>query len=314
MLIVATRNASEFLPRGMEILRSGGCALDAVEEVIRGVEENSAEHSVGRGGYPNLVGEVELDASIMDGRTRACGAVGALQGFAHPISVARRVMERLPHVLLVGRGAADFAREQGFPPEEPLTLEAAREWAARIRANVPMEDLPDLLARRKLSRFVLLARDPERIHGTVNVLARDGKGDIGSGVSTSGWSWKYPGRLGDSPVIGAGNYCDNRHGAAACTGHGELAIRSAAARCVLLRLEMGMSLADAMRRTLADVPQAEARAPSVLVLLAMDSSGNHLCMSSSPRGWGYVFMTGEMPGPEQRAPVLLDRAPEMPPA
>jgi L-asparaginase / beta-aspartyl-peptidase len=300
VLIVATQNAAEFLISGMDILRDGGTAIDAVEAVIREVEADTREHSVGVGGWPNLVGEVELDASIMEGRERRSGAVGAVTRFPHPISIARRVMELTPHVFLVGRGAEDFARETGFAEAETLTPEAAREWAERLRANVPLEEMPGLLARRKLLPYVLLARDPQRIHGTVNVLALDGHGDIASGVSTSGWSWKYPGRLGDSPVIGAGNYCDNRFGAAACTGHGELAIRASLARSIVMHIEYGQPVDAACARALADAPRPQTPEGTILVTVALDPAGHHCCLTNSPRAWGYAYMTEAMAGPETR--------------
>ena len=115
MIVVASANGRVGIGAAIEILRAGGSALDAVETATRLVEANPEDHTVGYGGYPNLLGEVELDASIMDGRTLSAGAVGGLKGFKHPISVARRVMEDLPHVLLVGEGAARFAREIGWP-------------------------------------------------------------------------------------------------------------------------------------------------------------------------------------------------------
>ncbi|MFN8496119.1 MAG: isoaspartyl peptidase/L-asparaginase [Caldilineaceae bacterium] len=119
----------------MQILKQGGSAVDAVEAAIRWVESNLDDHSVGIGGWPNLLGEAELDASIMDGRNRMSGAVGALRGYGHPISVARQVMEKIPHVFLVGQGAADFAAEMGFEREETLTDIASQEWMARLQAT-----------------------------------------------------------------------------------------------------------------------------------------------------------------------------------
>jgi beta-aspartyl-peptidase (threonine type) len=308
LVIVGTGNAAAFLPLGMDILRAGGAALDAVERVIREVEADPREHSVGVGGWPNLAGEVELDASIMDGRDRRSGAVGAVQGYAHPISIARKVMDLTPHAFLAGRGAEDFAREAGFAQEELLTPEAAREWEARLRANVAAADLPELLARRKMLPHVLLARDPQRTHGTVNVLALDARGDLASGVSTSGWAWKYPGRLGDSPVIGAGTYCDNRFGAAACTGHGELAIRASLARSIVMHMEYGAAVEAACSKALRDVPDPGAPDRGVLVIVAMDRHGRSCCLTNSERGWGYAFMTAEMSSPESRPPSLLPPA------
>src|SRR3712207_2789902 len=124
MIVVASTNGVVGIGAAIEILRAGGPALDAVEAATRLVEANPDDHTVGYGGYPNLLGQVELDASIMDGRTLAAGTVGALKGFRHPITVARRVLEELPHVLLVGEGAAQFAREIGMAEEQLLTPEA----------------------------------------------------------------------------------------------------------------------------------------------------------------------------------------------
>ncbi|MCE7981355.1 MAG: asparaginase [Caldilinea sp. CFX5] len=296
MLLVGSENAVNALPAAMAVLKAGGSALDAVETAIRLVEIDPEEHSVGLGSWPNLLGELELDASLMDGRTRASGAVGALQGYPYAISVARKVLEELPHVFLVGQGAADFAAEMGFARQETLTPVAKEEWMARLLVNVPAADLPDLLHRRKMAPWVSLAKDPQRIHGTVDVIAIDGAGNIASGVSTSGWAWKYPGRLGDSPVIGAGNYCDNRFGAAACTGHGELAIRAGTARTVLLFMQMGMSLADACAAAIRDLPVDPhfEEIGSFMNIVAVDRHGNHCGVSNSTIFGDYCYMTPEM--------------------
>jgi hypothetical protein len=142
-LIIASERGDVGLPAGTEILAAGGSALDAVEAAVREVESNPDDHFVGIGGLPNLLGVVELDASIMDGRRRAAGAA-AVRGYAHPISIVRRVMERLPqHVLLVGDGAERFAAEMGFEPEDPLTAEAARMW--REETPPPLRTADELL-------------------------------------------------------------------------------------------------------------------------------------------------------------------------
>jgi len=295
MLLLGTWNTLHTLPAGMQALKNHGTALDAVEAAIRPVEENLEEHTVGVGGWPNLLGEVELDASIMDGRTRASGAVGALRGYANPISVARRVMERLPHVFLVGQGAADFAAEMGFLRQETLTDVAAKEWMDRLRANVPDESLPALLHRRQMAPWVNLTRDPRRVHGTTNVIAIDAEGNLASGVSTSGWAWKYPGRLGDSPVIGAGNYCDNRYGAACCIGHGELAIRAGTARAIVLLLQMGVPLLDACRHALQDLPVSPGDEDgSFISIISVDSQGNACNATNSTAFDEYCLMTPDM--------------------
>src|SRR5580658_978494 len=215
VIIIGSGNALVGLDAGWEVLAAGGAALDAVEVATRAVEDNPLDHTVGYGGYPNVLGEVELDASIMDGTTRRAGAVGALRGYRAAITLARRVMDELPHVLVVGEGAARFARECGFEAEDLLTEEAREVWQQGLDAQLHGGEIPEQLAQ--LAR---LTADPERAAGTVNVLARDGDGHIASAVSTSGWAWKYPGRLGDSPVIGAGNYADDRYGPAAAPGKG----------------------------------------------------------------------------------------------
>lgn len=296
MLLVGSENAVNALPAAMAVLKAGGSALDAVETAIRLVEIDPEEHSVGLGSWPNLLGELELDASLMDGRTRASGAVGALQGYPYAISVARKVLEELPHVFLVGQGAADFAAEMGFTRQETLTPVAKEEWMARLLVNVPAAELPDLLHRRKMAPWVSLAKDPQRIHGTVDVIAIDGAGNIASGVSTSGWAWKYPGRLGDSPIIGAGNYCDNRYGAAGCTGHGELAIRAGTARSVVLFIQMGMSLADACAAAIRDLPIDPhfEEIGSFMNIVAVDRHGNHCGVSNSSQFAEYCYMTAAM--------------------
>ena len=269
-VIIASANGLAGVDAAWEILAGGGSVVDAVEAAVRLVEDNPDDHTVGYGGYPNLVGEVELDASIMEGATRRAGAVGALRGYRAAITVARAVMERSPHVLIAGEGAARLAREIGLLEEDLLTDEAAATW----RTGIPDGDHPMLAAAR-------LATDPDHAAGTVNVLVRDGAGRMASAVSTSGWAWKYPGRLGDSPVIGAGNYCDDRYGAAACTGWGELAIRASTARSLVVALAAGVALPDAGRRALDDLAGlGEAPDHITMHVVALDANGGHAAFST----------------------------------
>jgi beta-aspartyl-peptidase (threonine type) len=284
-VVIGSRNADVGMPAAINVLSSGGRALDAVEAAVRLVEDNPDDHTVGYSGYPNLSGEVELDASIMDGTTRRAGAVGALRGYRHAITVARAVMERLPHVLVVGDGAARLAAEIGLVPENLLTPEAERVWRDGIEGRLP----PGGLAARMLSAVAAMATDPEHVAGTVNVIARDCDGNLASAVSTSGWAWKYPGRLGDSPIVGAGNYADSRFGAAACTGYGELAIRAATARTIVAALERGASLADAGAAALRDVVAlgADGDVPPVMHTVALAADGSHAALSTDEAT--YVF-------------------------
>lgn len=298
MVVVASTNGSTGIGESMRVLRSGGSALDAVEAGIRLVEADPDDHSVGYGGYPNLLGQVELDAAIMDGTELRCGAVGAMRGYTHAISVARRVMERLPHVFLVGDGAARFANEMGFERREQLTDAAASTWEERLPHDSAGEPIRDLSSRKDIWKLVEIATDPERTRGTVNFLALDGQGSIAAGVSTSGWAWKYPGRLGDSPIIGAGLYADSRYGAAACTGMGEMAIRAATAHSVVWYLRQGLSLAEAGRAAMHDLDDLGGRYLARMTFVAIDQEGNHAGFSNGD-GERYIAMTDQMADPEE---------------
>jgi beta-aspartyl-peptidase (threonine type) len=292
VIVVASSNGNVGIRQAVEVLRQGGSAIDAVVAGIKPVESNPNDHSVGYSGLPNLLGEVELDASLMDGQTLAAGCVGALHGYEHPIEVARKVMEELPHVLIVGAGADRFASEMGFPQRDLLTPEAKAIWEKGLRRDTDLTP-GEALFNETMARIAQRAADPERPTGTVNFIAQDRDGNIACGVSTSGWSWKYPGRLGDSPIIAAGNYADNRYGAAACTGHGEMAIRSATAHSVVLYMKMGMSLDDALREAMNDLKSLGGPWVSRMNIIALDRDGNPSA-ASNERGKTFIYMRDDM--------------------
>jgi isoaspartyl peptidase/L-asparaginase-like protein (Ntn-hydrolase superfamily) len=278
------------------MLRAGSSALDAVEFAVRAAEANEADHYVGVGGLPNLLGDVELDASIMDGATRKAGAVAAVTGFPHPISIARAVMDRLPqHLLLVGAGAERFADEAGIKRGETLTDEAKRLWREglepeALEAVAGRQGDGELAYRRRvIDRLEAIGR-PDGPWGTVNVLALDAAGNLAVAVSTSGYPWKYPGRVGDSALIGSGNYCDNRVGAAACTGRGELAIRASTAREVLFALRATRDPAQACAAALAETLELPDQYRSPLQALCLAPDGRHGGASTRP-GATYAVMT-----------------------
>jgi len=296
MIVIASANGEIGMQDAMQALKNGNSAVDAVEAGIRVVEANPEDRTVGMGGFPNLLGEVEVDAAIMDGRELASGAVGAVRNCLHPISVARKVMEKLPHVFLAGLGAERFAAEMGFEPVDLLTDETKRIWAQRLQQDHPGVDLDKLAQQPDLWKWVMMATDPERAKGTINFIVRDGRGDIAAGVSTSGWAWKYPGRLGDSPMVGAGLYVDNRFGAAACTGMGEMAIRACTAHSVVFYLKMGMPLEEAGRRAMLDLNDLGGRYLSQMNFLAMDQDGKFAGFSNV-EDWPYTYMTAEMDEP-----------------
>jgi beta-aspartyl-peptidase (threonine type) len=308
MIVVASANGRSGIGDAMRILAAGGSALDAVEAGIRPVERDPADQTVGYGGLPNLLGEVELDASIMDGRTLRAGAVGALRATLHPISVARKVMEELPHVLLVGAGAERFAREMNFPEAELLTEESRRVWQELFATKAPSVYGERMQYLTDIRRFARLAADPERPNETVNFLARDRAGNLAVGVSTSGWAWKYPGRLGDSPIIGAGNYADNRAGAAACTGRGEMAMRCLTAHSLVMYLKQGLPLPEAGRRAVEDLGALEDPYYGRVSILALDRTGRHggFCNEA---GSTYLVQTPEMAEPQELPRLHVPVAP-----
>ncbi len=203
-----------------EILNSGGNALDAVEQGVRIVEDNPNERSVGYGGRPDREGKVTLDACIMDHKANI-GSVAALQHIKNPISVARAVMEKTPHVMLVGNGALEFALSQGFKKMNLLTKESEKEWREWL----------------KKSDY----RPPVNIenHDTIGMIALDKHGNLSGACTTSGLAYKMHGRVGDSPIIGAGLFVDNEVGAATATGHGEEVIRTCGTHLVVELMRQG---------------------------------------------------------------------------
>ena len=298
-VLVASSNAAVGFSAGMDILRADGTAMDAVVATIGLVEANPEDHSVGYGGLPNLLGEVELDASIMDGRTLAAGSVGALHGHQDAIALARRVMEDLPHVLIVGAGADRLAEELGFPGSDLLTPEAKQVWQSRF-TEAPVDQ--DQYMQRVRQLVAGLTRDPEMpddVHGTVNVIARDRFGNIACGVSTSGWAWKYPGRLGDSPIIGAGNYADNRYGAAACTGRGEMAQRLCTAHTVVTAMRFGRSLEDALLLAANDLVALDDAYWGEVNIVAMDRDGTPGAITTT-EGKTFIVQDETMTSPDER--------------
>jgi beta-aspartyl-peptidase (threonine type) len=306
--IIGTRNAGEFLYGGVNVLKEGGSALDAIEAATRLVESNPNDTSVGMAGIPNILGVQEMDASIMDGKTHAAGTVGALKGFLHPISVARKVLDHAPHVMLVGEGAERFARLMGCEEGDLSTdmskkvydtfvrdafeheeIDESQQWVVNYAKSQNLREWYDKLA--------------DKHHGTVNIIAMDENGDIASAVSTSGTALKFPGRLGDSPIIGAGNYCDNRFGAAACTGRGELAIRNSTARTIVHYMEDGLSVKEAAFRAMKDIYELKSFGMNCL---AIDAKGNAIsATTASDRESIYWYMDVDSKEAEKRIGIQV---------
>jgi len=221
-----------------EILRDRGTSLDAVVAGAVVVELDPDDTSVGYGGLPNEEGVVQLDASILSGKLRKCGAVGALERIKTPSRIARLVLERTDHVMLVGEGALRFARAHGFEEENLLTERSRLEWL-KWKENLSTQDDWEPPADG-----VYLERD-KRPAGTINVLAVDAAGDVSGCTTTSGLAYKIPGRLGDSPIVGAGLYVDNEVGAAGATGRGEEVIKTCGSFNIVDSMARGMSPEDA---------------------------------------------------------------------
>jgi beta-aspartyl-peptidase (threonine type) len=303
-VVLGSANARIGLPAAIAALHAGRSAMDAAVAAVKCVEDNREDHGVGTGGIPNVLGEVELDASVMDGRTLAAGAVAAVKGYRHPIEIARRVMETTPHVMLAGAGAELFAERHGFEPADLLTPAAEAMWRERILGGAPTGSN---LYADNYQMYMAVVRDwvkllHDKILGTTNVIVRDTAGDIASAVSTSGWGFKWPGRVGDSPIIGAGNYADNRYGAAACTGRGEMAMRAVTAFSVVRYMRDGLALDDALRRALIDLRDLAdpfAERVNVMNAVAMDRDGHVAAISTADETF-FVFQTLDMPEPEER--------------
>lgn len=311
-ILVASENGRAGVLAAMQLLRQGGHALDAVELACRVTEDDPRDMGVGYGGLPNVAGEVELDASIMDGSTLRSGAVAAVMGYGNPITLARKVLEELPHVLLVGRGAERFAAEIGKAPADQHAESTMYVWQARFtqlglekRPDGDLRDLATQMTRPVKLEDLAPYVAKQDVTGTVNYLCRDQYGDLASAVSTSGLAWKYPGRVGDSPIIGAGNYCDNRYGAVACTGMGEMAIRVATARSVVLYLKMGLSLEEAGYEGLRDLQRvADAQNQRRMNFVVLGADGCHAGFAMGP-GVSYLFMSAEMDAPQVEARAVL---------
>ena len=239
----------EAMRQGWEILDGGGTALDAVERGANIIELDPEGAGVGYGGLPNEEGVVQLDASIMDGRTYNAGSVASLENIKTPASVARLVMERTDHVMLVGEGALEFARSFGFEEADLLTESSRERWLRWREERSNRDDWgPADHLRRPVGDGAEASRWEEGtdfIYGTTNVLAVDSNGDISGITTTSGLSWKVSGRIGDSPIIGAGLYVDNDIGAAGATGRGEDVIKSCASFYIVMRMGEGRSPQEA---------------------------------------------------------------------
>ena len=282
----------------LPLLRQGRPALDAALAGAQAVEDDPTVHSVGYGGLANRIGTVSLDACVMDGRTLSCGGVAAVENVRHPAALARRVMERTPHVLLVGEGARLFALQQGFPLETLNTPESVAEWHKRR----PKEAGGAVQGAANVPRGPGSPED----HDTVTILALDQNGSLGGACSTSGLAHKLPGRVGDSPLIGAGLYVDDTAGAAGATGVGEEIIRIGGSFFIVEQMRAGRSPQEACEAAVRRVNALAARRgvhPAQVAFLALDPKGRTGAAATTGTNFQYASSNGDK--------VELKKAPEI---
>lgn len=263
-----------------KILSKGGSSLDAVEAGVKVPEADPNVRTVGFGGYPDREGKVTLDACIMD-KDSNCGAVAFLQHIKHPISVARKVMEDTPHVMLVGEGALQFALSKGFKKENLLTPAAEKDWKAWLKES-------------KYKPVINIEN-----HDTIGLLALDANGDLAGACTTSGASFKMHGRVGDSPIIGAGLFVDNEIGAATATGLGEAVIRMVGSHLVVELMRQGHSPEKACQLAVERIISKQKHVADLQVgFIALNKQGEYggYCIQ---KGFTYAVQ-------DQTTKVLLD--------
>ena len=272
------------------LLARGTPALDAALAGAQAVEDDPQVQSVGYGGIANRIGTVSLDACVMDGKTLDCGAVAGVENIRHVAALARRVYEKTPHVLLVGHGAVWFGLQQGFPLQTLHTPESVAEWYKQ-RAREKEKDFPAPKPCDTPDE-----EPPPSGHDTVTVLARDRDGRLGGVCTTSGLSFKYPGRVGDSPLIGSGLYVDDEAGAAGATGVGEEIIRAGGSFLVVETMRQGKSPQEACETAVKRVIANAARRgvhPARVAFLALDPKGNIGAACTARTNFQYAVGTGD---------------------
>jgi len=291
--LVGSANALPGMQKAWEAFAAGRDVLDTVLDVVQVVEADADDHSVGLGGLPDEDGHVTLDAAVMHGPTHNSGAVACIENILHPSAVARLVMERTDHCLLVGPGAYRFAREHGLPHTELLTEKAREIWMAwresmserddRIvpRAERGAEGKNGMLVEVHGEQVALADLfGPARVTGTVHCSGLSARGELACTTTTSGLSFKIPGRVGDSPIVGAGLYCDQEAGSAGGTGRGESAILANASFAIVELMRRGASPRDAglevLRRVTRQAQRAASWQPELVDEAGLPAFGLHL--------------------------------------
>ena len=274
MVISTWRHGMPANEEAMEVLKNYGKAIDAVEAGVRIPEADPESMSVGLGGLPDREGKVTLDACIMD-ETGNCGSVSFLQHIKHPISVARLVMDKTPHVMLSGSGALQFALENGFKKENLLTEKAEKRWREWLKES---EYKPIINIEN---------------HDTIGLLALDKKGNISGACTTSGLSWKMHGRVGDSPVIGAGMFVDNEVGGCCATGVGEAVLKTLGSFLVVELMRQGATPQEACEEAIARIVKNQNYKDMQIGYLAINKKGEHGAYAVHPWFNYALYQKGE---------------------
>lgn len=261
---ISSGNGLPAVARAHELMRDGADTALAVVAGVGIVEADPDDMSVGYGGLPNEDGMVQLDASVMHGPTHKAGSVACIENIMHPARVALKVLQTTDHVMLVGRGAYDFARAHGFKHEDLLTEKARLAWLRWKQSRSPDDDWLDPEQQDWDAAGARVgasgAREPVPFtYGTIHCAAVNPRGEVSACTTTSGLSYKIPGRVGDSPIIGAGMYVDNEIGAAGATGRGEAVIQSCGAFAVTQAMGEGMAPTEACLHVLAKIARNSAR-------------------------------------------------------
>jgi N4-(beta-N-acetylglucosaminyl)-L-asparaginase len=258
-LVVASGNGLRAVEKAMELVKRGHDPLDAAIEGVAIVEADPKDHTVGLGGLPNEDGVVELDAAVMHGATHGGGSVASIRNIIHPAAVARLVMKRTRHCLLVGEGALRFARAHGFPEVNLLTDEARQIWLHWKETHDPNDDWlppPSEAVASLVTEYI-----KKRVTGTIHCSVLDTHGNLGCTTTTSGLSWKIPGRVGDSPILGAGLYLDNEVGSAGSTGVGEANLLNLSSFQVVEGMRRGLAVKDAVMEACKRIATTSIRDP-----------------------------------------------------
>jgi L-asparaginase len=292
------------MPAAVDALKAGRSALDVIEAGITPVEADPEVPTVGLGGAPNMLGEVECDASIVDGRTRNVGIIAGLKGYINALWLARQVMEQSPHVAIGGEGAGLFAAEMGAKGCSMLSDKAHDDYVRWFTKHVS----PELDLTAPTTARTPIVRDAtgfEREKDTVVYMVKDFDANIAAGGSTSGWGYKHPGRYGDTPLPGAGLWADNDGGACGCTHTGEMTARALTAKWVVDAMRRGARAEDAAHEAVAELRRIEGGYQGQVVIHAVGRNGDvHVVTTQEDPELVYWLWTEASQSIESLRPVV----------